>query len=163
MGHDWRVDETLEDRLIRLGWNETDAGCWEWKRSRHKTGYGQLTYRRKLWKAHRAAYAVWVGDIPADMHVCHTCDNPPCINPDHLFLGTNAENHQDKWRKGRHVYPVLPGEMSPSAKLSADDVRDIRKALEAGEISGAGLGRLYGVSKVAISKIKKGETWKSIG
>ena len=80
---------------------KTDGGCWEWMGSRLPKGYGNLTFQRRHLYAHRAAWEVTYGPIPEGMWVCHKCDNPPCTNPDHLFLGTVLENTRDMIAKGR--------------------------------------------------------------
>ena len=86
----------------------TPTGCWEWNGPRNKAGYGsyrrdlfQVPYKEAVQLAHRHAYVLTHGPIPDGMCVCHTCDNPPCINPDHLFLGSQADNHHDAQAKGR--------------------------------------------------------------
>lgn len=78
------------------------TGCWEWQAFRHKKGYGLTTYRRTNLAAHRLAYTIVVGPIPEGQLVCHRCDNPPCCNPAHLFLGTMVDNAQDSADKMRH-------------------------------------------------------------
>jgi len=96
------------------------SGCWEWNGSLNNMGYGQIVGDepvRRLWLAHRAAFALENGPIPEGFIVCHRCDNPPCVNPGHLFLGTMKDNSQDMARKGRTG--VRP-------KLSHDQVVDIR-------------------------------------
>jgi hypothetical protein len=76
-------------------------GCWEWVRGRTRQGYGKLNRNGKRWAAHRFIWTFVNGPIPNGIHVLHKCDNPPCINPDHLWLGTHTDNMRDKVRKGR--------------------------------------------------------------
>jgi len=84
--------------------------CWEWTRSRYPTGYGHVSRRLGGGYAHRAAYELWVGPIPVGLIVCHSCDNPPCVNPAHLWVGTQKENIRDRDKKGRgRCGPNAPG------------------------------------------------------
>jgi hypothetical protein len=76
--------------------------CWEWYGVKDKRGYGQTGRNDKYIGAHRLSWTLYRGEIPKGMHVLHRCDNPPCVNPDHLFLGTNSENQLDSVSKGRH-------------------------------------------------------------
>lgn len=85
----------------------TEDGCWLWTGYRSPAGYGQAGYEGKVWLAHRLAWTLTNGPIPAGLQVCHACDRPPCINPAHLWLGTNADNSADKAAKGRARRPVL--------------------------------------------------------
>lgn len=86
-----------KERYIR----RLDNGCWEWIGCRWKGGYGYLRPNRKIISAHRYMYELYKGPIPDGLDACHTCDNPWCVNPDHIWLGTHGENMKDAYRKGR--------------------------------------------------------------
>lgn len=104
-------------------------GCWIWNGSYTRDGYGVLTVGRQQVRAHRASYSEFKGDIPPQMVVCHRCDNPKCVNPDHLFLGTHRDNTQDMIAKGRR--PALSGADHPNIKVLPDQrqqIADMRKA-----------------------------------
>ncbi|MCK5614319.1 HNH endonuclease [Candidatus Pacearchaeota archaeon] len=99
-------NKTLFDKCVR-----TDSGCWEWSGATNKDGYGVTRYDGVSQLAHRAAY-IWLnGSIPNDMCVCHNCDNPKCINPAHLFIGTQQDNMDDMAKKGRRYKKSLPPTM----------------------------------------------------
>lgn len=117
-------DMTLEQRLKFGGYNVTDFGCWEWSSSRFRQGYGQMKILGKSCYAHRIAYEAWVGPLPEGSVVRHKCDNPPCINPDHLELGTYQDNSNDMWERGRGADQA--GEKNPRSKLTVVQVREIR-------------------------------------
>lgn len=89
---------TMEDRLLHYSaWAE--SGCLEWTGHRVGKGYGRVRDHDRKLLAHRAAYALWVGPIPEGLQVLHWCDNPPCINPEHLHVGTNQENQDERWQR----------------------------------------------------------------
>ena len=108
-------------------------GCWEWQGSRQKRGYGLFRIKGRLHKAHRAALMVSGVEVPDDLCVLHSCDNPPCCNPAHLRLGTKGENNTERHAKGRTVLPVwCRGESSAQAKLTKADVLEMRRLWDAG-------------------------------
>jgi len=119
--------------------------CWEWVGHVNKSdNYGTVEFDYVAYLAHRVAYYLGKQKDPGTKCVCHTCDNRPCCNPRHLFLGTKAENNKDRDEKGRHV--ALLGEEQGGARLTEDDVRDIRNSLEQQRV----LAAAYGVSQSTI-------------
>ena len=156
---------TIADRLALYS-ARAESGCLEWQRKPDKNGYGRLVIvegsSKKTLKAHRLAYEVHVGPIPSGMMVCHTCDNPSCIEPSHLFVGTAADNNADKMRKGRYRPggKPHPGESNGRAKLTSRQVAGIRKLTKFG-ISGAAIARSLGVCASAVQRAAKETAWKS--
>lgn len=133
-------------------------GCWNWTKKLDGHGYGCAKYERKCIGTHRLSYKLFIGEIPAGMLVCHHCDNPPCCNPEHLFLGTNQDNSNDKVRKGRHTY----GEDCRSTKLTKEQVMEIRGLALSGAISQGELGERFGVCQTTIYAVVSGRTWKHL-
>ena len=140
-------------------------GCWEWSGARDKNGYGQTKIGMRSVKAHRKIWAMLYGGIPEGLMILHHCDNPPCVRPNHLFLGTAKTNRQDAASKG-HIPPPIHlrqvGENNPSAKLTADDVRDIRARYATGTISQKTLGEEFGLEQASVSHIIHRKSWKHI-
>lgn len=138
--------------------------CWEWigSRTMRRGGYGQMSRKSKVLRAHRVSWMLHNGDIPPGMFVCHACDNPPCCNPAHLFLGSSKENSDDCFSKGRGKVPSgYVGDKCPASKLTSIDIPEIRARLSRREPMHR-IASHYGVTTQAIHRIKKGETWKTI-
>lgn len=138
-----------------------ENGCWEYAGLRDEKGYGTIWSDGKHQRAHRVAFILCVDDIPEGMQVCHSCDNPPCVNPAHLFVGTNKDNSDDMWVKGRGV--TSPGQSHGMAKLLEREVLQIKKLIAEGILNSREIGDLYCVHKATIKDIKAGRTWSHIG
>ena len=139
--------------------------CVEWHLSRIRAGYGQKRFQGKMRLAHRLAYVAHhdlaIEDIDGQV-VMHTCDNPPCVNPDHLKLGTCAENNADKARKGRSRGASHPGESNSSSVLTECAVRWIRSYYSTGDYTQGELAEMFGVSRPTVGAITAGRTWKHV-
>ncbi len=157
---------TLKDRFNeKLAPNLDANGCRLWQGSRHSQGYGQIYHKkpngsRTMLFAHRVAWELEYGPIPAGLCVCHSCDVPRCVNTVHLFLGTRGDNMLDKARKGRSNVPQ--GNFHPNAKLSPDEVRAIRNLNRYADFSTRRLARLFYVSQPLVVKIINRKTWANI-
>lgn len=148
-------DGALGERLLRRV-IVAASGCWEWQGCRPR-GYGQIRLDGGMRLAHRAAWKAFRGPIPDGLCVLHRCDNPPCLNPEHLFIGTRADNNADKAAKGRARGAVMPGRSNPSAKLTEDEVRQIRASV--GQTQRA-LAARFGVTQPQICAIRLRKSWK---
>lgn len=142
--------------------NAAESGCWEWQGARNARGYGCYYPAMGVkFLAHRYAYQQAFGAIPEDLEVCHRCDNPPCCNPDHLFLGTHVDNMADMVAKDRSSKKALRGTEHPSARFSADEVRTIRTRVAAGETRTAIASEL-GVNLSTISLITRRKHYQEV-
>ena len=143
----------------------TSSGCMEWTgaRSPGKYPYGRVAFRGKNGRTHRVIWELANGPIPPAMDVCHRCDNPPCINVEHLFIGTRSENALDAVAKGRlHGGNGLFGEQHPLAKLTEEAVLEARR-LHARGHSFRSLAFRYGVCRAAITDAIRGDHWAHLG
>lgn len=164
----------LVRRFFDMTSPDPETGCIVWTRARNRKGYGQIRVRSRLRIAHRLSWEMAHGEIPAGMMVLHRCDNPPCVNPAHLFLGTNSDNQKDSVAKGRHWMKRHPeqttflshgirprGEQCRCARLTAESVREIRR-LRAEGVPAAELAQRYGVKREQIYKIALGYAWRHV-
>lgn len=150
------------------------ASCWMFTGSRNKMGYGKFYAKPRMRYAHRMAYQIAHGPFQEDLLVCHTCDNPSCVNPSHLFLGNHTDNARDMLRKKRnnhqrgdqhfnrrHPELVRRGEMSPNVKLKTEQVVAIKRLLKEG-LKQTEIAEMFGVKAATISSIKCGHNWKHV-
>ena len=139
-------------------WSRVATGtpdeCWEWQGSTFPNGYGRIGMGGRHRLAHRAAWELTFGAIPAGLCCLHRCDNKSCVNPDHLFLGTKADNSADMIAKGRSKQ----GSRNPKSKLSDSDVQEIRILLESGVMQ-TEIASIYQVSNITVNHISTGRTW----
>jgi len=141
-------------------WSKVDRRapneCWPWIASRQDGGRGMIRLARRLYKAPRVAYLLATGSDPGQQDVCHTCDNPACCNPKHLWLGTRAENNDDRDAKGHQV--AFQGERHPNAILTEPQVRQILGS----NLTNVYLASVYGVSQCTVSAIRHRRLWRHV-
>lgn len=151
VGH--RPDDSIEDRFFRLV--DRSAGCWLWTGDLNRRGYGRLQFNKQRYLAHRVSFEIHKGPIRGALLVCHTCDNPKCVNPNHLFLGNHAENMRDCMAKGR----FLIGERSPNAKLTDRDVKEIRRLHALGRYTHDEIAAQFNTSRPNVTKVINRYRW----
>lgn len=145
--------------------------CWQMTSSLNRLGYASFWYNGSPRPAHRISYELFIGTIPQGMHVLHKCDNPSCVNPEHLFIGTHSDNMIDKKAKGRVVShygedhwsrskpeSVRRGSRHPNSILTDSDVLFIRQSTEQTSV----LCKKFGVERSTIKKIRSGASWKHL-
>lgn len=134
------------------------TGCWPWKSSLTELGtkdeYARFNINGKTYPAHRVSYLIYKGRIPKGLNVCHSCDNKFCVNPNHLWLGTQDENLVDCRRKQRHMY----GEAHTGTKLREHDIVAIRKSI----LFIKDIGKEYGISIATVSRIRNRKLWTHV-
>lgn len=136
--------------------------CWDWTASKFRQGYGKFTETGKSQpsKAHRVSWEIKHGPLPKGLLICHKCDNPSCVNPEHLFLGTYQDNNRDCADKGRHGGPF--GVAHPNTKLTERKVQIIRALFKRGTRQ-VDLANLFNVDRPVISRIVNNKTWVHVG
>ena len=152
------VAERFHDR-----YEKSEGGCWQWLASGTSEGYGRIESGGRKILAHRLSFVLHKGEIPEGMLVLHRCDNPGCVNPDHLFLGSNADNSDDKVRKNRQSKGSAHGSWSRGenhyrTQLTDEDIRRIR----ADSRPHKAIGAEYGISFSHVSDIKRRVKWKHV-
>lgn len=147
--------------LSSLFWSKVDkgegTGCWLWTGYISPAGYGE--FGRGHWRVHRLSWIMANGAFPFNLNVLHKCDNRACLRPDHLFLGTHADNVHDMVAKGRNRHGITCGEKCKRHKLTAKQVIAIKKSLKTGA-NVIALAKQHGVKRACIYSIKSGRTWK---
>jgi len=154
-----RDGTTVEERF----WEKVIVGeeeiCWEWiAGQRGGYGYGGFYYGGKTLNAHRASWLINCGDIPEGLQVLHTCDNATCVNPSHLYLGTNYDNIQDRVKRGRSA--DRHGENHPFSRLKLKDIMEIRALAKDGDITTTAIAKKFGISIGHASDIINGKKWR---
>lgn len=144
-------------------WSKVDRSsgresCWPWTACTTRRGYGRYSYKEKMLSSHRVSYELTYGSIPDGLCVCHRCDNPSCVNPSHLFLGTHTDNMRDKIKKGRSKSVAPKGEKNGQAKLTESQVLTIRTDTRTQRV----IAKDFGICQSSVMYIKSGLGWKHV-
>lgn len=164
------IGSSTEERFWRKVRRGDPNECWVWLGATRSgpLKYGKMTVEGAYMAAHRYSYELAYGPIPDGMLVCHKCDNPSCVNPAHLFLGTHRDNMQDCIEKNRFVFqhegvcPEIRGAKNPNARLTDSDVRAIRDLYAAGGHTKTELSRMYHVGRTTITRVVDRFNWKHL-
>jgi hypothetical protein len=165
-----RKSISILDRFWKFVDRKNPDDCWIWSGGKNNKGYGRISNKEGSTLAHRVSFELFNSDIPNKLEVLHTCDNPPCVNPNHLYLGTHLENMMDMASKNRsarnnshgtHTHPesICKGERNGRSKLIKTQAENIRIQFSNG-LSVKSLSINFNVSKRTISRIISGESWK---
>lgn len=147
---------TSEQRFWKYVNKESDDKCWNWTGVCNKDGYGCLMVDRSNVRTHRFSWELHFSKIPDGLLVCHYCDNPPCVNPYHLFLGTNKDNIEDRDNKNRQA----KGESHGNTKLTYHQVKEIRRLCNEGKFSQRKIAKMFNIGKTAVGDIHNNKRWK---
>lgn len=147
------------DRFLRYVDDSDPDGCWPWIGPRHNA-YGVLQIDYQFWLAHRLSFALHTGNLPDGAFICHHCDNPPCVQPLHLYAGDSATNVADMMSRGRGVAPA--GEQNGFSRITSEQVIAIRADWETGRYTQTELGRTYGVPQAHVSRIVLRRVWNHV-
>lgn len=161
------MNKTLEERF----WEKVDktpghgpnGDCWVWTGARNPKGYGNFSSNKRFFKAHRHAWSLFNGEIPKNIFVCHRCDNPSCVRPEHLFLGSNQDNLHDASLKGRmSSWQRAQGEANGNSRIDRRAVRAIREAFENACFSVKQLADGFNIGRSTVLHILNRETWRHV-
>jgi len=152
--------EPVKERFEQRYEIDDETGCWEWTGTMMGGGYGQMSVNNRNEGAHRISYRLHNGEIPEGAFICHTCHNPPCVNPDHLYAGDAASNAQDAIENGD--WPEIRGSDTGNSELTEDDVREMRGRYADGEVTYEDLKREYDVSLGTVSRAIRGIDWEHV-
>lgn len=147
---------TMTERFFKYV-NKTD-GCWLWTGKKHRQGYGEMWVKGKPMLTHRISWLIHHGFLPLTGMVLHHCDNPPCVNPEHLYLGDHRQNMDDMMTRDRSNPPHLFGEANPGAKITADIVREIRRSKEPPRY----FVEKYGITRSNVWYIRTYKSWQHV-
>lgn len=154
-------DAATLSRILAHSMPEPNSGCWLWLRGVNVAGYGRIRHKGAARLAHRVAWFANHGPIPEGMRLCHKCDNPGCVNPAHMFVGTQADNVRDMMRKGRENRDPRPyswGEKNGNSRITADVVR----AILLSPLNQRDTAAAFGVAPSWVQRIRKREVWRHV-
>lgn len=152
--------ETLEQSKIRfIEKILIGDGCWNWTGAKNSPGYGYFSLKGRQERANRISFKFFKGEIPEGKFICHTCDNPACVRPSHLFYGSQSENIKDAYRKGRIR---SDGEFSRTAKLKTADVLTMRNLYSSGKFNKTELAKIFSITQSHACTIINRKQWKFV-